>query len=224
MCVLLNGKKGCCTDLRCTAYISDGVRVPLTPTATRQPDPTPTPPPTTAPPVTKVVDVYYTYYWTITWRYWYYYYVYWAVGDVSTVTSSQTTIYTTVTITDTASEAASAKFESISESVEKQFTTPAEATTALATPTLPAKTAGNAPTETGGGQEATVTTEPDETPVPLPSSSRRTTRSLSSITGPVNGDGPAVTGGSGAMVVVNRWLSWSMVGVAMAAGVGMVWL
>lgn len=238
ICVIYEGKQGCCTDLSCTAWISDGVRIPLTPTATEEPTPIQTAPPTTAPPDTntQVVEIYYTYRFTITWWYWWYYYTYYAVLDVSTVTSSQSTITTIVSITDTASEAASSQFEAVSSSIVAELTTPAEATTALATPTLPANTAGTAETDTATGLQLTYTSEgitltiPEqpgsETPVPLPTSSRRTNRTTSTATGPIAGgpDDLATTGGGAVMVEVNWWLGWVMGGVAMGAGMGMLWL
>jgi hypothetical protein len=56
------GVHGCCTDLHCTAYVSSGVTVPLTPTKA------PTQPATTrAPEPTTTQGVYIYYYFTITW-------------------------------------------------------------------------------------------------------------------------------------------------------------
>jgi hypothetical protein len=67
ICVVntLTGRYGCCTDVKCTAYMSSGARVPLTPTAT----PTVGNIVTTLPPIVtnKPVTLYEYYYWTITW-------------------------------------------------------------------------------------------------------------------------------------------------------------
>lgn len=218
------GDKGCCTDLRCTAWVSDGVTVPLVSTVDPKPQPAPEttqPPQTTQPPETQDVVVYYTYRFTITWFYWYYYYTYWAVQQVSTVTSSQETTITTVTVTDTATETSSL-FESISSSVVEEFTTPADATTALATPTIPANTAQGASTDDATDSLATIAEE-TETPEATDAATTTTTRRGTSTT-----SSPVFTGGSGsggsAMVKVHWWLKYVMMGFAMGAGAGMVWL
>lgn len=59
------GRHGCCTDLKCTAYVSSGVTVPVTSNSPRT-----TTPPVTTPPPEPTVTVGTYYYFTITWYGW----------------------------------------------------------------------------------------------------------------------------------------------------------
>lgn len=57
------GDRGCCTDLKCTAYVSSGVTVPVTPTGSPQTSHQLVTTPPTATTITQ--EIYY--YFTITW-------------------------------------------------------------------------------------------------------------------------------------------------------------
>lgn len=124
MCVLYEGRRVCCTDLKCTAVVTGG-STSFARTTTRAPAP---PAPTiTQPPRTTqvVVDSFTTYYWTVRWRYFSYYWtIFQARSTVTYTTITYTTIYTTTAKDD---GEASAIFAELSRTMT--FSTPAEATT-----------------------------------------------------------------------------------------------
>ncbi|KAH7409775.1 hypothetical protein DE146DRAFT_325995 [Phaeosphaeria sp. MPI-PUGE-AT-0046c] len=127
ICVIYSGRRVCCTDLSCTAYISNGATISSTraaaPTTTTRAAATITPPPTTT--TTRVIaNQYETWYYTVTW--WYFSYYWTTIRAESTVT--YTTIYSTTTYTTTALDRAdaSSRFAVLSSSLT--FTPPASAT------------------------------------------------------------------------------------------------
>jgi len=199
ICVLVNGRSGCCTDLSCTAYVSNGAtialtitRAPVAPPTTPPPVLLSTPPPSIQPPV----SIYY--YYTITWYYlsWYYSYHYEASTSITTVTSTTITQRTTISIYETDSASAQASFSAISATL--YLPTPSAATVI---PTLPSPIPSSTPPST---TFAVQSTSP-----PTTGSTRTTT---------VEQAPPSTAGGSSASIAPSSTAGGSNISIVPASG------
>lgn len=223
MCVLYQGKIGCCTDLQCTAVVRGGTTSFARTTTPAPPAPTITPPPRTT---RVVVDSFTTYYWTVRWRYFSYYWtIFQARSTVTYTTITYTTIYTTTATDDSA---ASAIFADLSKTIT--FSTPAEATTlaslldAVPSPTANPTTALE--TELGSSVAAGPTSrdislagfsDAEDT-----TSRSSTTRTSSRITS--SSSAPSAAGGGGASAAGSVVVQMTLLALAGFSGVLMFWL